>query len=90
MAEMELEQALAKIKLGPKNNPRKLLNKHASIKCKYSLELGNSKKKAQVLRLGGSLYLSNIATTNMIYCKKEQNFNLEGCTIDRHCNSECG
>jgi hypothetical protein len=50
MAEMEMEQALAKMKLGPKKDPSKLLIKLASIECKYSLELSNSKKKAQVLR----------------------------------------
>jgi hypothetical protein len=77
MAEMEMEQALAKMKLGPKKDPSKLLNKLASIECKYSLELSNSKKKAQVLRLGGSLYSSIIATTNMIYHKKRKTLTCE-------------
>ncbi len=53
MAEMEMERALAKMKLGPKKDPGKLLNKLASIKCKYSLELSDSQKKAQVLCVGG-------------------------------------
>ncbi len=53
MAEMKMGRALAKMKLGPKKDPSDLLNKLASIKCKYSLELSNSKKKAQVLRLRG-------------------------------------
>ena len=53
MAEMEMEQALAKMKLGPKKDPSELLNKLASIECKYSLELSDSKKKAQVLCVGG-------------------------------------
>jgi hypothetical protein len=34
------------------------------------LELSKSKKKAQVLRLGGTHYSSIIATTSMIRCKK--------------------
>jgi hypothetical protein len=72
MAEMEIEQVLAKMKLGPKKDPNNLLNKLASIKCKYSLELSDLKKKAQVLHLGGSLYSSIIATTNMVYCEKEK------------------
>jgi hypothetical protein len=77
MVEMEMEQALAKMKLGPKIGPSKLLNKLSSIKCKYSLELSNSKKRAQVLRLGGSLYSSIIATTNMIYRKKSKTLTCE-------------
>jgi hypothetical protein len=54
MAEMEMERALAKLKLGPKKDPNELLDEFASIKCQYSLELSKSKKKAQVLRLGGA------------------------------------
>jgi hypothetical protein len=72
MAEMEMEQALAKMKLGPKKDPSKLLNKLASIECNYSYELSNSKKKAQALRFRGQLYSSIIATTNMIYRKKSK------------------
>ncbi len=34
------------------------------------LELSISKKKTQVLRLGGAQYLSIISTTSMIHCKK--------------------
>ncbi len=46
-----------------------MLNEFASIKCGYSLELSESKKKAQILRLGGTQYSSIIATTSMIHCK---------------------
>jgi hypothetical protein len=49
MAEMEMEHALAKLKLGPKIDPNEQLDEFASIKCKYLLELSKSKKKAQVL-----------------------------------------
>jgi hypothetical protein len=73
MAKMEMEQALARMKLGSKKDPNELQNKPASIECRYSLEPSDSKKKAQVLRLGGSLYLSIIMTTTMIYRKKNNN-----------------
>jgi hypothetical protein len=70
MAKMEMEQALAKLKLGPKKDPDELLDEFASIECRYSLELSESKKKVQVLRLGGTQYSNIIATPSMIHCKK--------------------
>jgi hypothetical protein len=70
MDEMEMERALAKLKLGPKKDPNELLNKILSIKCRYLLELSESKKKVQVLRLQGTQYSSIIATTTMIHCEK--------------------
>jgi hypothetical protein len=57
---------IGKMKLGPKKDLNELLNKLASIKCRYSSELSDSKKKAQVLRLGGLLYSRIIPTTTMI------------------------
>jgi hypothetical protein len=77
MAEMEMERALEKLKLGSKKDPNDLPNKFASIKCQYSLELSVSKKKAQILRLGGSQYSSIIATTSMIYCKNKKKLTTE-------------
>ncbi len=38
MAEMEMEQALLKLKLGSKKDLNELLNKLASIECRYLLE----------------------------------------------------
>jgi hypothetical protein len=73
MAEMKMEQALAKMELGPKKDPDKLLNELASIECRHLLELSKPKKKAQILRLRGTQYSSIIATTLMIYCKNECN-----------------
>jgi hypothetical protein len=35
MAEMEMERALAKLKLGPKKDPNKLLDQFASIEYRY-------------------------------------------------------
>ncbi len=66
MAEMEMEMALAKLKLGPKKDPNLLNDAMASIECRYLIDMTNSKKKAQVLRLGGVMYSLVIATTQMI------------------------
>jgi hypothetical protein len=67
---MEMEMALAKMKLGPKKDPNSLNDAMASIECRYSIEITNSKKKAQVLRLGRVMYSSVIATTQMIWREK--------------------
>jgi hypothetical protein len=72
------------MKLRPKKDPSKLLNKLVSIECKYSLELSDSKKTAQVLRLGGSLYLSIIAATNMFYPKKIKTLTCEALIEEMH------
>ncbi len=72
MAKMEMERALSKTKLGSKKDPNDLLNKLASIECRYLLELSESKKKAQVLRLGGAQYSSIIAATSMIIATTKQ------------------
>jgi hypothetical protein len=53
MAKMEMESALAKLKLGPKKDLNELMDEFASLECQYLLELTESKKKAQILRLGG-------------------------------------
>jgi hypothetical protein len=58
MAKMEMERALEKLKLGPNKDPNELLDEFASIKCRYLLALSKPKKKAQILRLGGTQYLS--------------------------------
>ena len=59
------------MKSGSKKDTNELLNESASIECRYSLELSKSKKKAQVLRLGGVQYSSIIATTSMIFCNNK-------------------
>jgi hypothetical protein len=77
MVKMEMERALAKLKLGPKKDPINLLNKFTSINCQYSLELSESKKKAHILQLGGTQYSSIIATTSMIYHKNTMTLTTE-------------
>jgi hypothetical protein len=42
MAEMEMERALVKMKLGPKKDPNELLDELTSIKCQDLLELRKS------------------------------------------------
>jgi hypothetical protein len=58
------------MKLGPKKDPNSLNDAMASIKCRYSIEMTNSKKKAQILRLGGVMYSSVIVTTQIIWREK--------------------
>ena len=70
MAEMEMERALSKLKLGPKKDPLDLLDEFASIECRYSLDLSDARKKSQVLRLGGTAYAGVMTTMNMIYREK--------------------
>ncbi len=75
---------MSKLKLGPKKYPNDLLNKFASIECRYSLELSESKKKAQILRWGGTQYSSIIATTSMIYCKNTKTLTTEKLLDEMH------
>ncbi len=84
MAKMEMERALAKLKLGPKKDPNKLMDDFASIECQYSLELSKSKKNAQVLRLGGSQYSSITVTTSMIHHKKGATLTTEKLLDEMH------
>jgi hypothetical protein len=84
MAKMEMERALPKMKLGSKKDPNKLLNKLASIECRYLLGLGKSKKNAQVQCLGGVQYSSIIATTSMIYCNKKAMLTTEQLLEEMH------
>ncbi len=45
MAKMEMERALANLKLGPKKDPNDLLNKFTSIEYQYSLSSVNQRRK---------------------------------------------
>ena len=84
MAELEMEEALRRMKLTSKKDPRDLLNELAAIECRYSLELTDSKKKAVVLRLGGQTYSSIIATTTMIHRMKSQALTCEMLLEEMH------
>jgi hypothetical protein len=84
IAKMGMERALAKLKLGPKKDPNELLDKITSIKCRYLLELSKSKKKEQVLRLGGTQYSSIIATTTIIHCEKNATLTIEKLLEEMH------
>jgi hypothetical protein len=75
MAEMEMERALAKMKLGPKKDPSQLLNKLASIECKYSLEL-QLKEESTSAALRGVIIFEHHCNDKHDLSQKEQNFNL--------------
>jgi hypothetical protein len=70
MAEMEMEKALSKLTLNKKKDPNVINDELSAIECRYKIDLSESKKKAQVLRIRGAQYLSVIATTQMIYKSK--------------------
>jgi len=84
MAEMEMELALQKLKLGPKKDPNSLNDEMASIECRYSIEMTNGKKKAQVMRLGGVTYASVIATTQMIWREKGKELQVTNLLNEMH------
>jgi hypothetical protein len=68
IAEAELELALSKLRLNDKKNPQKLIKEIALCKVKYGIPLSNSKKVAQLIRLGGKQYGTVITVIQM--CKK--------------------
>jgi hypothetical protein len=70
MAKMEMEKALSKLTLNKKKDPNNINDELSAIECRYKIDLSESKKKAQVLRIGGAQYSSVIATTQMIYKSK--------------------
>jgi hypothetical protein len=84
IAKMEIERALAKLKLRPNKEPNELLNKFTSIKCWYSMELSESKKKAQILQFGGTWYLSIIVTTLVIHHKIKTTLTAEKLLDEMH------
>ena len=79
-----MELALQKMKLGTKKDPNSLNDAMASIECRYSIELTNSKKKAQVMRLGGATYASIIATTQMIWREKGKELQVASLLNEMH------
>ena len=53
MAKMEIENALNKLTLGKKKDPNDITDKLSAIECRYKIDLTESKKKAQVMQIGG-------------------------------------
>ncbi len=72
MAEMEMEEAFSKFSLTRKKDPNDLMDNFFAIECRYNIDLSESKKKAQVFRVGGNHYASVISTTQMIWTEKEK------------------
>ena len=66
MAEMDMEIEFCKLMLGLKKNPKDLNDKLAAIKFCFGIELTNAKKKAQILRLGGTHDAGVITLTTLL------------------------
>ncbi len=71
IAGMEMEKALSKLSLGKKKDPNDINDELSTIECRYKIDLAESKKKAQIFRIGRAQYASIISTTQMIYRSKE-------------------
>jgi hypothetical protein len=56
IAEAELELALSKLQLNSKKNLQKLIEEFASCEVKCGIPISNSKKIAQLIRLGEKEY----------------------------------
>jgi hypothetical protein len=84
MAEMEMENALNKLTLSKKKDPNDINDELSAIECRYKIDLTESKKKAQVLRIRGAQYASVIATTTMIYKSKGTNLTCENLLEEMH------
>jgi hypothetical protein len=65
ITETKLELVLSKLKLSNKKNPRKLMEEIASCEVKCGVPISNSKKIAQLIRLGGKKYGTVITVTQM-------------------------
>ncbi len=70
IAEAELELAMSKLRLNNKKNPQKLIKEITSCEVKYGIPVCDSKKIAQLIRLGGKEYGTVITVTQM--CKKAE------------------
>ncbi len=62
-----MEKALSKLNLGKKKDPNGIKDELSTIKCRYKIDLTESKKKAQIFRIDGAQYASIISTTQMTY-----------------------
>ncbi len=69
IAEAELELAM-RLQLNNKKNPQKLIEEIASCEVKYGIPVSDSKKIAQLIRLGGKEYGTVITVMRM--CKKTE------------------
>ncbi len=70
IAEAELELVMSKLKLTTKKNPRKIIEEIASCKVKFGIPVSDSKKVAQLIRLGGSECGTIISVMQM--CKRTE------------------
>jgi hypothetical protein len=67
MAKMEMEKALSKLTLTRKKDPNEFLDKLSAIKCRYNVDMSESKKTVQEFGVGRTHYAIVISTTQMIW-----------------------
>ena len=70
IAEAELELAMSKLRLNNNKNLQKIIEEIALCEVKYGIPVSDSKKVAQLIRLGGREYGTVITVTQM--CKKAE------------------
>ena len=66
VAEMDMEDALAKIRLGAKEDPWDLNDKIAAVQIKYSHKIADTRKAAIIMRAGKAHYAAVMATTSQV------------------------
>ena len=55
-SEANMERALAKLKLGKKDNPTKLLDDISAIECCYNQSISENKRRSIIMSVGGPQY----------------------------------
>ena len=66
VAEMDMEDALAKIRLGAKEDPWDLNDKIAAVQIKYSHKIADTRKAAIIMRAGKAHYAAIMASTSQV------------------------
>ena len=62
IAEMNMEDELAKLKINGKDDPRGIDDEIAKIKMRYGVPLSDSRKAAIIMRAGRKNYASTLTT----------------------------
>ena len=76
LAEVEMEEALLKIKLGKNEDPKKLNDKIAEIQIKYSCSISDERKCVTIMKAARQQYASSLAMYKMqVHMKHGRNPN---------------
>ena len=62
IAEMNMEDELAKLKINSRDNPRGIDDEISKIKMRYGVPLSDDRKAAIIMRVGRKNYASTITT----------------------------